>query len=579
MDEKTSVDFPVLSLPWPHFYSQNRSYIPCLDGHVTHDFLYCDEKSACMHENNVKNCRLYNARGTRQQPGDSGSTVAMFPCTDGSTLPYTLVCDFKDDCWDASDESFCIHSHVCPGFTCNNGQCVPKEKRCDDYKDCWDESDEICNSRNIFYFQPPVWYPPPVVINFTSSGHVLQQPMDVSGSVCPQTHFSCSGGYCFPVYVFCNGVVECPFGEDETGCWDHQCLGFYRCRSSRVCLHPEQLCDGWPQCPQRDDEWLCEATCPPGCRCQGWAFVCSTPFSVHSFPHLRYLDGSHSGMKPHNILNTYLIWLRLSSCGLTQVKGMNLPNLKVLDLSHNLLTSLIFDVFVLWFVTMIILTGNGVFVFARLFIRKTALLNGFNILLTNINVADLLMGVSFLSIVTADLAYRGNYNSAEAVWRSSPVCLAAGFLSLLSSQCSLFLTCLFLLERHIALRTVRVKLQFTPRSTAVLSGVVWCLAIFVSAAFLPMTSRRTLHSHNGICVSMPVLKQSLFRTEYPFKVRTVFNCILCSFVGVGLSYTLWLLRPGSEVVGSGSQRSDSVCHEDTIIKEQRLQSQSLKCHE
>ncbi|KAL8578993.1 hypothetical protein ACOMHN_001955 [Nucella lapillus] len=41
-----------------------------------------------------------------------------------------------------------------------------------------------------------------------------------------------------------------------------------RCRASTVCLHGDHLCDGWGQCPQRDDELMCDMTCPEGCLCE-----------------------------------------------------------------------------------------------------------------------------------------------------------------------------------------------------------------------------------------------------------------------------------------------------------------------
>ena len=112
--------------------------------------------------------------------------------------------------------------------------------------------------------------------------------------------------------------------------------GFYRCRASSVCVHVDHLCYGLPQCPQHDDEWLCEMTCPAGCLCQGLAFLCHKPFSAHLFPQLCYLDVSGSGMTPSNLIyNVYPVRLSFSGCSLAFLPKMNFPNLQILDLSEN----------------------------------------------------------------------------------------------------------------------------------------------------------------------------------------------------------------------------------------------------
>nr|KAG5689449.1 hypothetical protein BaRGS_026010 [Batillaria attramentaria] len=70
-----------------------------------------------------------------------------------------------------------------------------------------------------------------------------------------QQHFLCDG-YCMPVYVRCNDVYDCPGKEDEAACDSYTCPGFYRCRKSSVCLHPDHVCDGISQCPRHDDELM-----------------------------------------------------------------------------------------------------------------------------------------------------------------------------------------------------------------------------------------------------------------------------------------------------------------------------------
>ena len=165
---------------------------------------------------------------------------------------------------------------------------------------------------------------------------------------CPEDHFQCPSGHCIPLLLRCNAVSDCPGHEDELGCGRYTCPGFYRCRGFHVCVHPSWLCDGVPHCPQGDDEWLCDrpSTCPPGCRCQGLAFVCPRPFPVHGFPDLRYLDASGSGLAPGDFTTCwYLVNLVLADCRLDHITPVSFPNLRFLDLSRNQFVSLDMSVF------------------------------------------------------------------------------------------------------------------------------------------------------------------------------------------------------------------------------------------
>ena len=104
-----------------------------------------------------------------------------------------------------------------------------------------------------------------------------------------------------------------------------------------MCLHPDHVCDGVFQCPQYDDELLCEKPAYPAvCQCQGLAYVCTVKFSASSYPDLRYLDASGSGMTPSDLSNNLLlIHLPLSDCRIDAQPILVLPNLRHLDLSAN----------------------------------------------------------------------------------------------------------------------------------------------------------------------------------------------------------------------------------------------------
>ena len=224
---------------------------------------------------------------------------------------------------------------------CINGQHISKDKVCDFVVDCLDGSEEeYCENHRQLFSKRPYRRQPPVIIEMDGRGSFNEMAMEADDP-CPETHFRCPGEdvYCMPVYLRCNQVKDCPHGEDELSCETVSCPGYYRCRGSSVCLHPSHVCDGWPQCPQRDDELLCNASCPSVCQCQGLAFVCHQPFQTNNYPDLRYLDAEGSDIKPANVSNNlYLIYLNLAACGLNSWPLIHLYNLQHLSLSHNTIT-------------------------------------------------------------------------------------------------------------------------------------------------------------------------------------------------------------------------------------------------
>ncbi|PVD35475.1 hypothetical protein C0Q70_02438 [Pomacea canaliculata] len=183
--------------------------------------------------------------------------------------------------------------------------------------------------------------PYPSVIDIDFDGYLRAvKPLSMTREpLCPETHFQCPGSnfYCFPVYVRCNGVFDCPGKQDETACDTYTCPGYYRCRSSHVCLHPDHVCDGWSQCPEGDDELLCDLSCPDTCVCHGLAFTCTARFAASSYLELRYLDASGSGMTPRDVVNnTMIVYLSFNNCSIRIFDDLNFVNLRILDLSNPL---------------------------------------------------------------------------------------------------------------------------------------------------------------------------------------------------------------------------------------------------
>ena len=103
--------------------------VVCRTGHFTHCFLTVDRKASCWEHGDI-----FDRGGITSKEDESLSpclhTMTLlrvhFECVSGSErLPYTLVCDRRQDCWDNSDEEFCVFP------SCTEGgpqQCPGKQK-------------------------------------------------------------------------------------------------------------------------------------------------------------------------------------------------------------------------------------------------------------------------------------------------------------------------------------------------------------------------------------------------------------------------------------------------------------------
>ena len=119
-----------IHLPRVFTPSSNRSVhhlISCPLGHTTHAFLACDMSSMCFA---TRETFTYDERDTPSHTScPATSRPPSFQCTmRGGRVPFTSVCDHRQDCSDNSDEGFCNHppcgEHI--SLQCGNSPQVAK---------------------------------------------------------------------------------------------------------------------------------------------------------------------------------------------------------------------------------------------------------------------------------------------------------------------------------------------------------------------------------------------------------------------------------------------------------------------
>ena len=219
--------------------------------------------------------------------------------------------------------------------------------------------------------------------------------------------------------------------------------------------------------------------------------------------------------------------------------------------------------FFLWLISLSSLLGNiASFVF-RLVILKNSMKTSFNVFVTQLNVADVFMGVFLAMVGVADALYRGKYLWHDLVWMSSVTCRTAGFLCLLSSEVSAFIICLITLDRFIVLRFPFNQLRFEPRSAAVAAGLAWVTGVLLAAVpLLPVTSHWRFYSQTGICIPLPITRHDFAGRDYSFAVIIVFNFILFMFIAAGQAFVYWTIKANTMSVTNTTSKS----HDLTIAR-------------
>ena len=74
----------------------------------------------------------------------------------------------------------------------------------------------------------------------------------------------------------CDGIWNCPNGDDEIKCERYKCKGLLKC-SSHVSVSVAEICNGFKDCSAGEDEYLCDlpGQCPKTCQCLMYAIMCS----------------------------------------------------------------------------------------------------------------------------------------------------------------------------------------------------------------------------------------------------------------------------------------------------------------
>ena len=96
------------------------------------------------------------------------------------------------------------------GFQCDGTRCIPVDWRCDGHLDCEDHSDEIGCGECAASSSPSSSSP-------AFSTKIVKKPILAKNTV-SKSPLHCGEKRCMSANHICDGVMDCPWGQDERYC-------------------------------------------------------------------------------------------------------------------------------------------------------------------------------------------------------------------------------------------------------------------------------------------------------------------------------------------------------------------------
>ena len=220
----------------------------------------------------------------------------------------------------------------------------------------------------------------------------------------------------------------------------------------------------------------------------------------------------------------------------------------------------------IWILGISALIGNGFVILWRLRpnqkkTRKSSSSESMSILVFNLAIADGLMGIYMLLIASADMYYRDVYIAYAEQWQASFICKMAGFLSVLSSEASVFFMTVISIDRFIAITLPFSSLHLSRKSALISVTIVWWLTGLLS--IMPVLIRGyfgdEFYGRSSVCLALPLTQDKPKGWQY--SVALFLGVNLVAFCIIFFCYTaiyVVVKLSAKSLTRSGTNQADQI---------------------
>ncbi|XP_033735692.1 follicle-stimulating hormone receptor-like [Pecten maximus] len=183
-----------------------------------------------------------------------------------------------------------------------------------------------------------------------------------------------------------------------------------------------------------------------------------------------------------------------------------------------------------WFVVMAAIFGNIVVLLVLASSKRKMTVPKF--LMCNLAFADFLMGIYLLLLASIDVHTLGEYFNYAILWQNEGGCQTAGFLTVFSSELSIFTLTVITLERWYAIsHAIHLTKRLKLRQAVCVMAAGWLYAIIMS--MLPLVG---ISNYGNVSVCLPMQIDNATDQAYVISLLMIngvaFLCICCCYINM-----------------------------------------------